>query len=101
MPLFSTLVVVCALSAEGDKAVCDIVVHDKFQSITQAICFNKLERVRYKAGNELMDRLKSYELLPSSHNCFNTAAHRDSALERVTKAYDKAGVVYTITNKDK
>lgn len=99
MPLFATLVVVCALSAEGDKAVCDIVVDDKFQSITQPICFNKLERVRYKAAVALIDRLKSYELMPGSHNCFQTVAHRDSALELAVKAYDKAGVTYSIIRR--
>lgn len=101
MPLFATLVVVCALSADGDKAVCDIVTHDKYHQISQPICFNKLDRVRFKAAADLLERIKSEDLLPGSHNCFNSKAHRDDALNRVELAYKKAGIEYTITNQDK
>lgn len=101
MPLFATLVVVCALSAEGDKAACDIAIQDKFQAISQPICFNKVERIRFKAAKDLLERLKDYDLLPGSHNCFNTVAHRDTDMNRAIAAYKKAGITVTITNQDK
>lgn len=97
MPLFATMVVVCALNKEGTNAVCDIVMHDKYHQISQPICYSKLDRVRFKAAAELMKRLDTDELFPGSHNCFNSVAHRDDALNRIVNAYKKAGIVFTIT----
>lgn len=101
MPLFATLIVACALTSNGKGAECDIAVHDKYQQVSQPVCFVQLERVRYKVANDLMVRLDVDELLPGSHNCFSTKAHRDSALNRVTIQFDKAGITYHIINKDK
>lgn len=100
MPAFATLIVVCAMSASGKEAECEIVVHDKFRALSQPLCINQLERTRFKAADELMKRLKVYELLPGSHNCFNSAAIRDTTLTKVRNQFDKAGVAYRVTNKD-
>jgi hypothetical protein len=101
MPLFATMVVVCALNKEGTNAVCDIVTQDKYHQISQPICYGKLDRIRFKAAADLMKRLDTDELFPGSHNCFESVAHRDAVLNRITLAYKKAGITFTIINQDK
>lgn len=100
MPAFATLIVVCALTVSGKDAECEIVVHDKFKELSLPICFNKLEHTRYKTGRDLMIRLDVDQLLPGSHNCFQTVAKRDSVLARVRNQFDKSGIAYRVTNKD-
>ena len=99
MPLFATLVVTCVLTAKG--AECDIATHDKYQQTSLPVCFVKLDRDRFKVAKALMERTNTDELLPGSHNCFQTVAHRDSVLKRVLAQFEKAGIVVNRINLEK
>lgn len=99
MPLFSTLVVVCALSNTGQGVKCDVVVADKVQAVSIALCRNKLHFENIKASNTLMAKAGDSDLLPASYNCFETVAARDGVVARIKTQYDKAGIKYTIIVK--
>lgn len=100
MPLFSTLVVVCALSNTGHGVKCDVIVQDKVKDFSLALCYNKLHFANIKAIDALMAKAGDAELLPTSYNCFQTPAKRDGIVARITAQYDKAGIKYTIITKD-